>query len=281
MLEQLKYVNHLGEELVFGRDGFYVNENELYNVLWQVDSVNDKISGFSRGTQTRYLPVRIACSSQADGMQKRNKLFEIPERDVLSMQYGRLFVNGYYCECFIVESKKTRYAISERYMEAELSITTDRPAWIKETELQVLRDNEWESSEGTGLEFPFGFMFDLGKTVYRKVILNNPSFFDSNFRMEISGKAVNPTVYINDHEYQVNTIINDDETLVIDSGRQKIYTVDRYGTRTNAFDARGRDDYIFQPIASGDMTVRWDNSFDMSIYLLEERSEPKWRKFVQ
>ena len=72
MLEQLKYVNHLGEEIEFGKEGFYVNASDLYDFTWTVDSANDRISSFSRTTQTRNLPVRIACASRADGILKRN-----------------------------------------------------------------------------------------------------------------------------------------------------------------------------------------------------------------
>lgn len=280
MLEQLKYINHLGEELDFGQDGIYVNENDLYDFTWNVVSVNEKISGFSRPTQTRYLPARIACASKADGISKRNKLFEIPEKDVLANVYGRLYANGYYCECFVTESKKARYNISERYMEATLGITTDRPYWIRENLVEIRKDDDWQFAPNTGIDFPFDFPFDLGVSVARTIDKRNEAFYESGFRMEIKGKAINPTVYINEHEYQVNISLAANKTLVIDSNAQKIYTVDQRGTQENVFDARGRDEYIFEPIPSGALAIRWDNSFDMDLYLLEERSEPKWRKNV-
>ena len=66
-LEQLDYVNHLGEVVHFGKDGLYVNENDLHDFAWSVLSVNGKISGFDRRLQTKTLPVRIACLSKAKG----------------------------------------------------------------------------------------------------------------------------------------------------------------------------------------------------------------------
>ena len=270
--EQLTYINHLGEELHFGRRGLYINASDLHDFSWDVVSVNEKISSFSKSIQTKSIPVRIACPSRADGIKLRNALFEIPERDVLAKQPGRLVSNGYYCECFVTASQKERYNVSEKYMATELTITTDKPFWIKETLLTINKDDDWAFPASKVLDFPFDFPFDVGASVNRAIEANNGSFYESNFRMEIRGLVNNPTIYINDHEYQVNTMVEAGQTLTIDSINKKIYLSDG----TNVFNARGRDYYIFQPIPSGDLNIMWDNSFDVDIYLLEERSEPKW-----
>ena len=271
VLEQLKYINHLGEEIDFGRDGMYVNENDLHNFSWSVQSTNNRISGFTRGIQTKNVPVRIACTSKVDGIVKRNRLFEVPERDVLAMEHGRLIVNGYYCECFVTASKKARYSISEQYMAVDLTITTDRPAWVKETEIEVKADSEWRPESDTGLDFSFDFPFDFNPSTDRISYLTNESFYDTNFRLDIHGAVLNPTVFINEHEYQVNTNVMNGQVLTIDSVAKTIYLDDE-----NVFDARLRDSYIFQPISSGELSIRWDNTFDFDLYLLEERSEPRW-----
>lgn len=276
-LEQLEYINHLGETLHFGRDGLYVNENDLHDFSWSVMSVNNRISGFERGMQSKSVPVRIACASKSEGISKRNALFEIPEKDILANTYGRLMINGYYCDCFISASKKDRYSQSDRYMEATLTVTTDRPFWIKETKVEVTADTSWIPEGAGGFDFPFDFPFDFRTAQARSTPVTNDIFYDSAFRMVIHGAAVNPTVTINDHEYQVNMLVSAGRKLVIDSIAKTIQTMTEEGTGIeNAFDARGRNDYIFQPIPSGELTVKWDNSFDFDLYLLEERSEPKW-----
>lgn len=279
--EKLRYINHLGEELAFGREGLYVNENELHNFSWDVVKVNNRISGFERGMQTRAIPVRVMCSSREDGIIKRNQLFEIPEKDVLARNhgnpvYGKLIINGYYCECYVTDSQKSRYTGLDNFMESEITITTDRPYWVKEEQLDINRDNSFDPYAGT-LDFPFDFPFDLPLVVRRRVTRTNPGFYSSNFRMEIHGQAVNPTVDVNGHEYQVNAIVRNGETLIIDSISKTITLVnDKTQERTNAFDARSRDSYIFEPLPSGQLEIVWNNSFNMEMYLLEERSEPKW-----
>lgn len=277
MYEEFKYVNHLGEEINFGREGMYVNASDLHDYNWTVASINGKISGFSRGMQNRSLPVRIACVSESDGIMKRNRLFELPEKDVIGEEYGRLVINGYHCDCFITASKKARYNVSDRYMAVTLTITTDRPVWVKETLVQVNADPGWESGIVGGVDFPFDFPFDYVGTIDRHTHRANTAYADSNFRMVIHGVCSNPTVYVNGHEYQVNVDVGLNEMLTVDSSIQKIYVTDRNGDTVNAFDKRNRDSYIFQKIPPGTLDIKWNNQFTIDLYLLEERSEPRWR----
>lgn len=276
MLEQLKYENHLGEILNFGDyQGFYVNVNSLHDFNWDVISVNDRISGFDKGIQEYTVPIRIACASRQEGLRKRNQLFEIPEKDVLRGQYGRLWINGYYCECYVTASKKSFYSMEGRYMACDVTITTDKPFWIKEvsTFFEPIEESEHES---TYLEFPYDFAYDYKADDYQITVLNNTGFFESKFRMIINGPVINPTIHIGDHMYQVNVTVEDNSYLTIDSMAQKIYLTTNDGTIINAFDERNRDSYIFQPIPTGRQDVTWDNSFSFAVALLEERSEPAW-----
>lgn len=276
-LEQIKYINHLGEELNFGRDGLYVNENDLHDFTWTLVSVNDRISGFERNTQTRTVPVRVACASITEGVMRRNKLFQIPEKDVLAKQYGKLIVNGYYCECFVTASKKERYSKTEKYMQAELTITTDRPYWVKETKVLFDVDSSWQPPATGGVDFPFDLPFDLLPFVRRSIPIMNESFFDTAFKMVVHGYSESPVVTINDHDYEVDVNVPQGRILTIDSVSKTIYLSDADGDNVeNAFDKRNRDSYIFQPIPAGELTIRWDNTFDIDLYLLEQLSEPKW-----
>ena len=284
MLEQLKYVNHLGEELAFGRDGLFINENELRDFLWAVTSSNNKISGFNRTMQNKVLPVRIACVSEADGIIKRNALFEIPEKDILALQPGRFELDGYYLTCYINGSKKDRYSISEKYMAVDLNVVIEDPVWIRETKIEIRIDENWKpeyEESAHGYDFPLGFPFGLLPSVNRAVSIENDAFVESDFRMVVHGPVSYPTVIVNDHEYQVNTNVDDGSTLTIDTSRQKVFITDADGETTSVFNERGRDYYIFQKIPAGNLSIHWDNTFDVDLYLFDERSEPKWRKQVK
>ena len=276
MLEQLEYVNHLGERLRFGRDGLYVNENDLRDFSWNVLSTNDQISGFSRGVQKKTIPVRVACVDQTDGVIKKNRLFEIPEKDVLSAQRGKLWINGYYCECFITSSKKTRYSVEDRFLACNIEITTDRPVWVKETKLSYGVVENYDTQPSEYLDTPFDAPFGLKRYIDRIVPLVVDGVFSSNFRLDIHGEAINPTVYINERMYQVNTTVPEGSTLTVDLLSKSIYLTYQDGTAENRFDARNRENYIFEPVAVGEVDVRWDNFFAFDLTLYDERSEPKW-----
>lgn len=284
MLEQIKYVNHLGEVLQFGDwEGLFVNAHELYDFDWKVVSVNDRISGFERGIQERTIPVRILCANGREGLALRNKLFEIPEKDVLAGVYGRLWINGYYCDCYVHSSTKDFYSQNGKYYECKIEISTDKPYWVKETTTYFTgTDVDGEGSDDDEpvvseyLDYAYDFPHDYMVNTYRKNELDNEGFYDSKFRMVINGAIVNPTIYINGHMYQVNTTVASGETLTIDSSAQTIYLTRSDGEVVNVFDTRNRDSYIFQPIPAGKQQILWDNTFDFSVVLLEERSEPKW-----
>lgn len=276
MLEQLKYENHLGEILSFGDfEGLYVNSNELHDFKWDVISVADRISGFERGIQERRIPIRVLSADKEQAMALRNSLFEIPEKDVLRNQYGKLWVNDYYCECFVTSSTKSRYTIDGQYMACDLVITTDKPYWVKEVNTSFHKSSDSEETS-LDLDYPHDYPHDYKMTAFEKNEIDNTGFFYSKFRMTILGSAINPSIYIGEHLYQVNVELNDGDVLTIDSNEKTVRLLRAGGSEENAFDYRDRDSYIFEDIPSGKSKLLWDGSFSFTVTLLEERSEPRW-----
>ena len=92
MLETMKYVNHIGETLDFGTFPLFVNRNDLRDFAWEITSKNDKIASFRKGIITKKLPVVVKCKEEEKGLAIRDKIFEVTERDVLSMKHGNLVV---------------------------------------------------------------------------------------------------------------------------------------------------------------------------------------------
>ena len=48
MLESLKYKNHLGEIIDFGKDGLFVNASDLHDYAWAVTSKGKRIAALTR-----------------------------------------------------------------------------------------------------------------------------------------------------------------------------------------------------------------------------------------
>lgn len=273
MLEQLKYMNHQNEIYEFGKDGIFVNTNDLHDYEWQTTKRGNRISSLDRTVITKKMPVIIMCETEEQGIAARNRLMETTEKDVLAMKHGRIIIGDYYYRCYVTKSQKGEYLYcGKRYMKLTLTLTSDFPYWVKET--SFIYRNVFGSS-GQNLDYPFDYPFDyFPGTGHRK--LNNTGFVGTNFRMIIHGRCENPTVYISGHKYQVNCVIEANEYLTIDSVTKKIYKTAIDGTVTNMFSKRDRDSYIFEKIPPGMNTVIWDGNHGVDITLLEERSEPKW-----
>lgn len=272
MLEQLKYQNHMNEIFEFGKDGIFVDSNDLHDYMWNVETKGQKISAFRRAVQTRKLPVVIICETEQEGIQAKNKLHEVAEKDVLSMQPGRIIIGQYYFECYITASAKTDYLINKKYLHMDLTLTSDMPFWVTESVQSFAVDSSpSEDSHGYPFDFPFDYPSATAATD-----LTNASFTASNFRIIIYGEAVNPSITIAGHTYQVNCTVNAGEFLTIDSVSKKIYVTSGTGAITNVFNLRNKDSYIFEKIPSGQNSVAWDSTFNFDVILIEERSEPKW-----
>lgn len=274
MLEQLIYKNHVNEVFEFGKDGIFVDMNDLHDYEWTATKKGNRIAAFDRSVSKRKIPVIIICDTEEKGIAARNKLMEVVEKDVLAMQHGRIIIGGYYFRCFVTKSQKKKYLTSRRWMEVTLTLTTDFPYWVKET-THIFRKRTEDGGGGTNLDFAFDHPYDYFSGMGNKT-LNNTDFVGTNFRMIIYGACVNPAVYVSGHLYQVNCQVAAGEYLTIDSVNKKITLTAINGTVNNVFNLRNKDSYIFKKIQSGNNTVIWEGDFGVDITLLEERSEPKW-----
>lgn len=272
MLEKITYKNHVNEVLEFGNGGLFVNESDLHNFTWSVVSKNNRISSFNRGVTTKSLPVVIACTSEADGIAKRNKLFEVAEKDVLAKKHGRIIIGDYYMKCYVTASKKAGYLQSKRQMTVTLTISTDFPYWIKET---MSTFNYGAGTQGDNLDYNNDFPYDYASNLIGKQ-LNNTSFVPVNFRMRIYGPCENPKVTIAGHDYEVLATLSDNEYLTIDSINKTIVLTHTDGSTTNCFNLRNKESYIFGKMPVGLSTVSNNGNFKFDVTLLEERGEPKW-----
>lgn len=275
MLEKLTYENHIGEVFEFGKDGIYVNTNDLHDYEWSPTIIGDRISAITRNVSTRSLPVVIICNTAAKGIAARNRLLEVTEKDVLAMEPGKIIIDGYYFKCFVTKSSKGAYLTNKRYMSLKLTLTSDHPYWVKESTFSFRAGGNAERGISTYLDFSYDYPFDYASRMAADNV-NNSGFVGSNFRLTIYGPCTDPAVYINSHKYQVNCAVAANEYLTIDSVTKKIYLTQNDGTIVNKFALRNKESYIFEKIPAGSNAVSWEGAFGFDITIIEERSEPEW-----
>jgi len=272
MLEQLTYINHLNETLEFGQGKLFVNENDLRNFSWEITSKNNKISGFKRGIVAKTIPLIIVCDSEEEGTTLKNKVFEVFEKDVLAIRHGKIAIGDYYLKCYVTESTKAEYLTHKGYMRLSIKISTDSSFWIREISSTF---NYGTGKSGKNLDYRRDFPSDYTSNLAGK-ILENPHFVASNFRIHIYGTCENPRITVAGHKYEILVSVEKNEYLTIDSVNKTVFVTHSDGTKTNMFNKRNKDSYIFEKIPAGQSNVSSSGPFKFDIILLEERSEPKW-----
>lgn len=274
MIERVTYRNHRGEEFRFDENGAFLNAGGLRDYSWKITKKNNRISTIEKDVAQFKLNLFIIAPTEAQGIELKNRLFEVVEKDVLATEKGRLVVGDHYLPCFVTASTKSEYLKSARCMKVTLTVQTDAPYWIKES--QHCFYTKLNAMEYPYLDYNFDYPIDYWISSRNPRVLRNSGFTDSNFKLVFYGDCVNPSVMIGGHLYQVNVTVNSGERVVIDSEKKTIVLIDRNRNETNIFGKRNRDSYIFQKIPAGLVAMDFDETFDFDVIIKEERSEPKW-----
>ena len=273
MLEKIKYTNSFGETLDFGKDHLFVNENDLRDFTWGIITKNNKIAGFKKGIVDKTIPIILKCDSEAEGIELRNRLFEIFEKDIIAQKHGKIHIGDYYMQCYITGSQKTNYLFSKDYMTVKVSVQTDFPVWIKET---TTMHRLSASALHDYLDYPYDYSYDFKNPTALDAI-NNADFVGSNFILTIFGGVQNPTLYVGNHKYAVNVLIPTDAYLIINSMNKTIVLTQPNGEKVNCFNNRDKQSYVFEKIPAGTSIIASPiDQLRFQLTLLEERSEPKW-----
>lgn len=268
MLESLRFVNHLNEEVVFNKGGYIADIKALKNYAWQYNTQYKKISSFERKITKFKLPLLVYGTKAGD---MANLLYETIEKDVLANVSGKLYVGDYYISGYFTESSKRKYSSDRTAISMELTFVSDAPYWVYERKYTYRTEGKGQGGNGYPYDYPYGY---IANSDMQNLV--NPSFTDANFKLVIYGAVDNPQIVIGGNVYKVNTSIYTNEYLTIDAKNKTVTRTTSRGLKVNEFSNRDRENYVFQKIAPGDNLVIpvTDCPFDLTLY--EERSEPKW-----
>ena len=273
MLEKFIFENHLEQRFDGLSNGVYLNYNDLRDYSWNYDTINSRISGFRSKITKRKLPLVVCCDSGDEAVAIMNRLHELAESDIAAKIPGKVFVGDYYTSGYITASKKSKYLVKKHYCELDLTLVSEDSAWYKEQQYTFL-PSESTVGIGSGTDYPYDYKYDYALTLQgRKIVCDSPG--SNAFRLLIYGEVANPSIIIGGHVYTVNGIVESGETLLIDSLSKTITLTTAAGNKINWFDKRSRENYIFEPIPSGQSTVSWNGSFGFELTAIEKRSEPK------
>ena len=263
------YKNHMGESINLQKNPYHLLTGDLLDYEWDVLSSGSRITGFGKGIYEKMIQFEIF-APRNEYVRALDRVFEVFEKDILAGEPGRLYVNGQYLNCFITGSTKTEWEAGLMAV-AELKIMTDYPYWITEQE-HIFRVTEGLSTGNKQYPLRYPYRYSNGLS---DVSFMNDHFGNTDFRLIVFGPVTNPSVFINEHLYQVNAVIEAGEYLTIDSARGTIIITQNNGGQVNAFNSRNKESDIFLKIKQGISRVQWNGEFGFNLILLKERSQPK------
>ena len=77
---------------------------DVFNYEWEYESNQStsygcKITKFTKAISKKKLILTVSGKTKTEYYDAMNNFFAITEKDVVELTLGRLYVNGFYCEC--------------------------------------------------------------------------------------------------------------------------------------------------------------------------------------
>lgn len=271
----LKYINNQNESVDLTEYLVVTDASALFGRSWNAEtlSTSNKIVGFSKKNQNFSIKL---CVYGDDAEEKLTSILNIFEKDIVINKKGKLICNGWTIEGNIQQSTTNTYLKTANMVNMTVKFITDSYFWNKE-QLYVHRIYDIEpGATNRGLGYEYDYPYDFLSPISSET-LSNDGFTDTPFKIVVYGPVVNPSIAIGGHVYQVFTVVEQNEYLVIDGQNKTITRVTRRGEKINEFARRNKQSYIFQKIPAGDNPVVILPECNVDIVLLKERSEPEWK----
>lgn len=270
------YKSARGEVFNLMAEPLRIQTANFHNYSWKAKTrarkYGVKVSSFQRSA-IQYKTKILLTGSFEERSELAAAMHIAFERDIFELTPGRLYWQNYYIDCFIDASSTYPDKDIDTATANEIDIYCPYGFWIKETEYNFTTEQVAE----TGLDYEYDYEYDYSPLGLSGRILNNESAKPASFTAYVYGPVVTPTFYIAGNMYKVNVTLEEGEYLELDTKKRTIYRVQNNGTRVNEFNQRNKTgNSVFEPIPCGGGAFIWPGSYDVTIVLNEERSEPAW-----
>lgn len=288
MHHTIRYVNNRGDEIDFtGPFPYRMVTGDLFNYSWSYNRSEDyrnrgaKITSFKRNLAEHSIEVDVFAATEELYINAINDLCDITDYDVQLLRPGRLYVDGSYLDCYMIASSKEQWESPALYLQNMLTLVAEYPIWwcerffsfgvidVSDSE----EDDDFTLADAVGADFPYDFANDATL----RMIDNSGAYRGSEFILRIYGPAHNPSITAGEALYSVETDLEINEVLEINSYMRTIVKRNTIsGVSQNCFGSRSRDNDIFARIPSGHISLYYSGDFAFDLVLLEDRSEPLW-----
>lgn len=278
---KLYYENSEGTTLDLSGFPYLLTFTDAYDYAWEVESAvlgnnKSKVQKFKRNSKQLSASIAISSRYRTDFTRYMDDFFSTVEVDVVANKPGKLITeNGEYMQCYIVESENSRINPLMRLNERNVTIMSPYPFWITEA-TKSFQPVSREEIESDYLDYPYDYNYDYSYETPGIRTWNLDHYATSEFKLTIYGYCENPRILINGYPYQIFGTVEENEFLVIDSREKTVTHYLNNGTTENWFDFRNKENSVFEPLPSGNLTLTWDGTYGFDILAYLERSEPRW-----
>lgn len=279
---KFRYINSRGEILDLSEFPYLLQSGDLLNYSWTCDSDNNRITNVRRETGERAFKIGLIPDWSLPYAEKRallkeaaERLYSVLEYDVVNDTDGRIETDtGSYLPCRVLTSEKSDWENPTAYMFYDLTAVSGPNVWITEQSSSYYKIIGRDDSKY--LDYPLGYEYDYTPQKAGRANLYIDHIAPSKFKMTVYGACVNPRIVINNHVYQINTSLGNDEYLIVDSRDNTIIKHLSNGLQENIYNLRAKEQSVFEPIPPLNNLISWDGSFGFDLTLYLERSEPAW-----
>ena len=159
------------------------------------------------------------------------------------------------------------------YAKLDLTLVTDSTKWIKEDTYHFYSSGEGRKTGTKKYSYKYPYVYGASEG---QMTVRNIGVVENDILLRIYGPAQDPAIKIGDNLYQINTTLEANERLEIDTMKKKAVKITVHGDEINVFNDRNKDNRLYIPIPPGTNIVVWNNSFSFDIVVYDARSEPKW-----
>ena len=276
IVNRLSYVNSENKEINL-LDGNIraLKTSDIFSHEWdKKDTSSTVITSFEMQDIQKTLDLAILAKSRDEVNKIMEEFYRAYEKDVLDSKEGRLYFNDYYLLCNINREIFSNWDAYRKLQKVQLGIISRTGLWYKDVS-KVFGTRE--SSASDGKDYPYDFPYNYADDSLKNR-LKTDSISDTDFRLEISGIANNPTIRIGGHTYRVFADASVGESIIIDSRDKTVVKKDKYGISTNIFYLRDKDHYIFRKLRTRDglTSVEFEEPLVFKLTAYVERSRPIW-----
>ena len=210
------YINSINQRIDF-KDDLMIANTDLFDSLYTYEDIDNRIRNIRKGIKETTLELHL----HSNAVNERfDALCEVLEVDVLSNKPGRLYVSSndteYYLECFVMENLTSSWFYRQDYMYKTLKVVS-QGCWKKEHQsLFSVKSSEYTTKT---YMHTYPYQYQVSNSTGE---INNPSYIDAHFTLEIFGPVINPSVTIGDNSYEIYTQVLENEVLIVDYSSEAI-----------------------------------------------------------